>query len=212
MGSSEIDKESLFRKIMPSAAAAKDEAAQQESPPPEPGATVMKQPAAVAEVAIATPGSETETPLPHSEADAKNAPAGAEAGQTAEAAIPSRPAAGGKEDLLANLDMALQDFALSVQGPGTEEAQPVNIMELLVERYYPRYQQRLGGCECQRCKDDVCGMALNKIQPRYTTTDKLTEQDLQNRELITETVTALIRAIFIVKRSPHHDDFGSVRM
>lgn len=115
------------------------------------------------------------------------------------------------------LGQALSGFAASVnsreEAPAPDEAypEPVNLAEILVNRLYPRYLQRLDGCECQRCKDDVCGMALNKIKPRYIASDRLTEEDLNDRPLLSEVVTALVKALFIVKRSPHHDDLPSVR-
>lgn len=96
--------------------------------------------------------------------------------------------------------------------PAFDEAPyPVNLAEVVAELYYPRYQQKFNGCHCDKCRDDVLGMALNRVKPHYITNDQMDPALLQDRTLITECVTAMIRALFVVKRSPKHDSVEAMR-
>ena len=81
----------------------------------------------------------------------------------------------------------------------------INLSQALLEQCYERYRQRLNGCKCAKCRDDALGMALNRIKPHYITSDQMDTALLADRALLTECVTALIHAIFVVKRSPKHD-------
>lgn len=88
---------------------------------------------------------------------------------------------------------------------------PVNLVEALVSKYYLIYRERLDACSCQRCQDDVSGITLNNVVPRYVTSDMMEGMELSRREMVTETVTALIKALFIVKRNPHHEEQPPMR-
>jgi competence protein ComFB len=94
--------------------------------------------------------------------------------------------------------------------PGEDAPYPLNLAEVLVEQLYPRYLERLSGCPCAKCRDDVFGIALNKVRPRYVPSNRLDPAELHERALVTETVTALLKAIFLVKRKPRHDQANAM--
>ncbi len=215
MSKRELDKESMFRKIMPSAqppaenqeaapasselfselAAPPTQEASQQEQSPAPISPEPPQPSREETLADAVAYYEQQPPQQEaaSQPQVQQAPP-VPAPITAPAMKPV-PAAAVTEETLASID----------------ELQPVNVAEKLVEMYYPRYLQRLDGCSCQRCQDDVFGIALNKITPHYIPASQVSLEDLQDKDLIRETVTHLIKAIFIVKKNPHHDALTSIR-
>lgn len=97
-----------------------------------------------------------------------------------------------------------QEDAASANSEPEEEPYPVNIAELLVKDNYPRYAKRLNACMCDECREEVFGIALNQIRPRYVPSNELQNTNLNERELVTEVVTALMRAIFTVNKNPPH--------
>jgi hypothetical protein len=80
----------------------------------------------------------------------------------------------------------------------------VNLAEVLAERSYEQYRQRFEGCPCPNCKEEILRLALNQISPHYVSSEFALESDLADRRLVTEVVTALMRAIVYVKSHPKH--------
>ncbi len=197
-----VPAEDSFANTAPAATAEPTPAAPLEPIPAEPAPAPVREsiftaaPAATAEKTPTT----TEETAPPAVTNPQNTPA------VPPADSPPTP------DASANAAAALPDTHTAEAGlDDSSDLHPVNLVEVLVERYYPRYCSRLDGCGCQRCKDDVYGMALNKVKPHYVRSDQIREEDLANRELITETVTALMQALFAVKRNPHHDENRPMR-
>ncbi|MDL2327031.1 late competence development ComFB family protein, partial [Ruminococcaceae bacterium OttesenSCG-928-A11] len=124
--------------------------------------------------------------------------------QPAAALYAEPPAAAYSEPAPAPFAAAESSYAGGEAADEADQPFAVNLAELLVDHYYPVYRQRLNACPCPRCQDDACGMALNRIQPRYVVSTELNPEDLRQRTLVAETVTALVHAIFKVKRSPRH--------
>ncbi len=153
-GKGEIDKEKLFRKIMPTFTA--DDAAG-EGFPAQPDSASPSQPAPPAQdsVPAAAPPAQAAAPEPAAPAD-------------------------------------------------DEAVVPINIPELIIARYYETYVGRFNCCTCAKCRDDACSIALNRVIQRYVPSDRITEEVLTDRDMITETVTALIKALQIVKQNPRH--------
>ena len=237
MSKRELDKESMFRKIMPSAQPVAENTPEgiETAPPTQtPAAPSIEAQQPLAQAAPpqehpASPSPAETAPVPPSpqapEAALADAvavfeqPAYAQEPQAPQQSVsPQVPAAAVPETAAPQTFVAPVEAVPSPPSAITpeslafiEEVQPVNLAEKLVEMYYPRYLQRLEGCPCQRCQDDVFGIALNKITPRYIPANQVSLEDLQDKELIRETVTHLIKAIFIVKKNPHHDALTSIR-
>lgn len=223
----ELDKEKMFSKIMPTAAAARKAAQQapvETNVPAQPLAAPVANPQTVTqadfqpgtgggqlspqEIAAlfdagrpAAPAEPDTLPLPVGEEPADEAPPPAETPPPQDNTHPAEaPFAADPPEAEPPAPVP------AAPEPETEPPHPVNLAELLVEQYYPIYQKRLNGCPCERCRDDAMGMALNKIKPHYVPSDMLTAEHLKDRALITETVTALMKALFAVKRNPHHNE------
>lgn len=64
-----------------------------------------------------------------------------------------------------------------------------------------------GVCTCAKCRTDIVACALNKLKPRYVSTDK--GQVLAKAEYLGDdymnVLVALIEAIEIVAANPHHN-------
>jgi len=88
---------------------------------------------------------------------------------------------------------------------------PVNLAEILMQRLYPRYRAKFNACPCSRCHDDACAIALNKVRLRYVPSDRIDPAAFQDRALVTETVTALVKALLLVKRKPRHTEEDLLR-
>ncbi len=120
-----------------------------------------------------------------------------------QAPTPQQPAQPPLQQAPAAAQTPPQDATKPFDGP---PPYPINLAEYLVDKNYDRFRQKVEGCTCERCRDDVFAITLNKIQPQYVASNHL-EAALQNtRELTTEIVTALMNALFIVKRSPRHEE------
>ncbi len=150
-----------------------------QTPPPSPAAVAPPPSPVQAAPVVAQPA----PPAPV----AQTAPAVAPpAAQVAVAAEPVRPA----------------DITKPYDGPAPY---PVNLAEFLIEKNYERFRQKVNGCTCERCKDDVFAITLNKIAPQYVASNHLENALQDTRELTTELVTAMMNALFLVKRNPRHE-------
>lgn len=216
----EIDKENMFRKIMPSAG---QSVSARVSASPQAAESPLRQPPA------AEPTPPTKEPiftqLPHQEEPAYAQPAPMQTPAPAQQPTPvsapppvyeppvqqqAAPSPSSQPDIAPPSTLPTEMLAEDIAQTG-ERPKPINLPELLAERYYTRYQRRLNCCTCQHCRDDVFAIALNKVHPRYVASDRLDMRALDNREMITETVTALIRALLMVKRNPHHSEQDLLR-
>ncbi|MEM1485292.1 late competence development ComFB family protein [Oscillospiraceae bacterium PP1C4] len=80
----------------------------------------------------------------------------------------------------------------------------VNIMEKLVVEKLDAAFAKFNCCKCDRCKQDVAAIALNKLTPKYVVTDQSSMIDLISRQTSAEVTTAIIKAILIVRANPRH--------
>ncbi|GHU59769.1 hypothetical protein FACS1894133_7180 [Clostridia bacterium] len=66
-----------------------------------------------------------------------------------------------------------------------------------------------GICKCTQCMDDVLCIALNKLPPKYVSSDKgelfSRVDQMLIRQLSMDTDIALISSIGFVKKHPRHD-------
>ncbi len=82
---------------------------------------------------------------------------------------------------------------------------PVNVSELLTHQYYAFYREKIDGCPCERCQDDVMALTLNKAPVRYVASNHLDSVQPEVRVLTSEVVEALMNALFLVKNKPRHE-------
>lgn len=82
-----------------------------------------------------------------------------------------------------------------------------NIMEEIMEKELDKCIESLGMCKCARCRQDVLTLSLNKIRPRYVSTEKgrlLAVVDQMSYDYIPDMLRAITESAEIVKKNPHH--------
>ena len=65
-----------------------------------------------------------------------------------------------------------------------------------------------GSCSCERCKNDIVAITLNKLPPKYVATDIgliLSKAQNLSSQLNTDILRILTDATEIVKRNPRHE-------
>lgn len=94
----------------------------------------------------------------------------------------------------------------SVQIPtGPTEPLLVNLMEAFVEKRLEAALKKFKCCTCDRCRNDVLALALNKLPPLYVIEADPDIRDLHERERAAQVATALVQAILAVKAHPSHE-------
>lgn len=66
-----------------------------------------------------------------------------------------------------------------------------------------------GVCGCEKCRRDICILALNHLPPKYVATDKgdtYTRLTLCTQEHMMAIVQELAKAIEIVSHNPRHEE------
>lgn len=79
-----------------------------------------------------------------------------------------------------------------------------NLMEGFVEKRLDAALAKFKCCTCEKCRKDVLAIALNKLPPLYVIDDDPDLRDLHERERAAQVATALVQAILIVKSRPAH--------
>ena len=86
----------------------------------------------------------------------------------------------------------------------------VNIMELFVEQKMEEILPTAECCTCDKCLDDIRAMSLNKLPPRYVSTDKgklfSKLNSLQEQQNGVDINVAVLSAIEFVSENPRHSD------
>lgn len=85
----------------------------------------------------------------------------------------------------------------------------INIMEKMVDIRFADHSKAMNFCTCERCAEDVKCIALNKLPPKYVTSNKgelffRTEQQMVRQNMMDIDI-AVINAIESVKKRPRHD-------
>ena len=65
-----------------------------------------------------------------------------------------------------------------------------------------------GMCSCEHCRYDVAALALNFLPTRYVVTEKgemYTKLSMLEQQFSIDIITAISRAVIIVKSHPRHD-------
>lgn len=80
----------------------------------------------------------------------------------------------------------------------------VNIMEKLVVEKLDAAFEKFNCCKCDRCKQDVAAIALNRLPPKYVVADQGALIDFVAKQTSAAVTTAIIQAILIVRANPRH--------
>lgn len=177
----DIDKESMYQKIMPSSMRGSDETTPTPTPEKE------KKPAAP-----------RARKAPH--------PVGISSRPAAPAPV-TRMLETQENTAGATAAVHLAAAAPAVTAPATAAAQPaiVNIMERLIDVKLGAAMDKFRCCTCAHCRQDITAFALNKLSPRYIVQDpELIAEAMEDKEANTQVTTALVQAILKVKANPKH--------
>jgi competence protein ComFB len=85
-----------------------------------------------------------------------------------------------------------------------------NAMENIVTNLFDEFQKNYElKCDCNKCKDDMLALVLNKIPPRYTSSEKgqLFVKGLYiNSQMQSDVMRELMEAANIVEHHQHHQE------
>lgn len=83
-----------------------------------------------------------------------------------------------------------------------------NYMETFVGEFLEELLERYPEiCRCETCKRDMASFALNRLPPKYTTTNRgevYTKSSVLDTQIRTDIVKALIQGIESVRQNPRH--------
>lgn len=80
----------------------------------------------------------------------------------------------------------------------------VNIMEQLVANKLDIAFNKFNCCKCDRCRQDVAALALNKIKPKYMILDENEIGDVVDNYDDSKVMSAIIQAMLTVMSHPRH--------
>lgn len=83
----------------------------------------------------------------------------------------------------------------------------VNVMEEILNKELDKCIGSLGVCRCRQCRKDVLTLALNRLKPRYVSSEKgrlLSIIDQMSYDYVPEMLRALTESAEIVKKNPRH--------
>ena len=82
-----------------------------------------------------------------------------------------------------------------------------NIMEKMVEDKLDQMLPGLGCCTCDTCKTDILCYSLNRLKPKYVSTEQgelLSRVDSISITYSAAIMTEIVAAVEVVKKNPHH--------
>lgn len=82
-----------------------------------------------------------------------------------------------------------------------------NIMEDLVKEKLDEVIDSLDCCKCEQCRMDIIYYALNRLKPKYASTEmgaKLAKIDTMSSQFEIDLLTAIFEGAEIVKKHPRH--------
>lgn len=99
-----------------------------------------------------------------------------------------------------------RNSAVVLQIPESQDMVLVNLMEALVLSRLDATLMRFNCCKCNKCKKDIAAIALNKLTPKYVVICHEDESKKKQAEeqYGTEVTSALVQAIMLVKKEPRH--------
>ncbi|MEG1366959.1 MAG: late competence development ComFB family protein [Oscillospiraceae bacterium] len=190
----EIDKELMYKKIMPTAMQ-NDEEPETVANAPAPISAPVQEPVPPV---VAEPAADL-APAPAPTAEAVPMPAAPIAEKLADAvpseAIPS-------EAVSQPIPSAAP--VIEASAPEVTANEPVNIMEILLESRLDAAMDKFRCCNCDKCRKDIIAITLNKLPPYYITTQDPEKMADAESKYAGQVATALVQAILIVKSHPSH--------
>jgi len=82
-----------------------------------------------------------------------------------------------------------------------------NVMEDIVEKELDSCIEDLGVCKCLQCRSDIMTLALNRLKPRYVSTEKgrlLTTVQQMSWDYKPDIIRAITEGAEIVRKNPRH--------
>ncbi|WP_411678124.1 late competence development ComFB family protein [Caproicibacter sp.] len=83
----------------------------------------------------------------------------------------------------------------------------VNVTESLAEQKLDEIIDFLGCCKCDQCRADIISYALNRLSPKYVSTDigkAYVKLDTMSSQFEIDLLAALYEAAEKVKKNPRH--------
>lgn len=109
-------------------------------------------------------------------------------------------------EMSAKTEVGPSEETRGIQIPTVPTEPPlVNLMEAFVEKRLEAALKKFKCCTCDRCRNDVLALALNKLPPLYVIEADPGVRDLHERERAAQVATALVQAILTVKAHPSHE-------
>jgi hypothetical protein len=85
-----------------------------------------------------------------------------------------------------------------------KETVMINVMEKLVIQKLDAAFQKFNSCKCDRCRQDVAALALNKLPPKYVIIAPDDIEDYISKQDDGAVTSSIIQAIFTVRTHPRH--------
>lgn len=82
-----------------------------------------------------------------------------------------------------------------------------NVMEKYVAEKLDEVLDTLDCCKCDRCKADIISYALNRLAPRYVSTDRgrvFVKVNTMSSQFEIDILTAIYEGADVVKKHPRH--------
>lgn len=83
-----------------------------------------------------------------------------------------------------------------------------NIMEDFVTQKLDEVIDDLDCCKCDQCREDIISYALNRLSPKYVSTEMgkaFVKIDTMSSQFEIDILTAIYEGAAIVKKNPHHN-------
>jgi competence protein ComFB len=84
----------------------------------------------------------------------------------------------------------------------------INAMETVVKQLFEEFRKNYElKCDCLTCQEDILAIALNKLPPRYTSSEKghlFVKGEFTNQQLRSDVMRELMEASSIVEHHQHH--------
>lgn len=84
-----------------------------------------------------------------------------------------------------------------------------NYMEDLVEELLGEVLNQMDICKCQKCKNDICAIALNNLKPLYVASPKgrvYVKIDMLKQQARADVLAAITQAAKKVAKEVRHED------
>lgn len=83
-----------------------------------------------------------------------------------------------------------------------------NVMEEFVSQKLNEVFDDLDCCKCDQCREDIISYALNRLAPKYVSSEKgrlFVKVNEMSNQFEIDILTAIYEGAAVVKKHPHHD-------